>query len=994
MARVRSSVRWIGGLVLLALILSGWVLRTESASSGGTVSADVTAQVKVTFSGLRYNRTTQTYDTVATLTNTSSDPILAPLELHVASIAPNTVALANPTGTASDGHPFVAVPLPTGTLAPGATVTNVVLRFRNPGNVQFTFTHHIFGVLAAQNHTPIARAGLSQSVSVGETVTFDGSASSDFDGDTLAYTWSLIQKPQDSSAILSSPLAQQPTLVVDKPGHYVAQLIVNDGKVDSDSVTVTVIASTQDTTQDRLLPLGSYPGGVTLGETKNVIFSVRLVRASATTPTEVVLQEMDDTGAVVVNTLGLLHDDGVGGDLSAGDFVYSGIFTLTGGQKGKNLYRAKAEMPGAGEITSEVYPFEVTPFPVGFKPFNPLHVIEVPDSELQVQKATLAANSSSAFATKVVSDELLVIFKENATDKDVKTAVESIQGAIIGYLACAKAYQVKLKSTDLPSLMKAITDLTNNPKVLYANPNLIGTISGFPDDSKLKDQYGIAKIRADETWLIADRKQQEPIAIVDSGVDLTHPDLSGKIIQGHDYIDHDEIPQDENGHGTHVAGIAAALSNNHEGIAGVAWDSKILAIRIISADNNSSASSFAAAICEAADKGARVINISAGFYVSKAEIALVQPLEVIKAAANNAYKKNVLIVAAAGNKDTDIQHFPAALPYVMAIGSTDKSDKKSKFSNYGNWIDIAAPGEEIFSTFPTYQVTQSMFQFDPFNGWDAINLLEGCPSDYCSRSGTSMAAPFVSGAAAVLWSVYPKWTPDQIVERLKKTAKPLPGEQLGAGRLDLFNAIFDGSFELSNNLVGWSIMDGSSSINSSIQKSWGSLSPTHGAQFALIQQDSDFAEKPPGFTTVGLQLSFQVKPETKSLSISLDYNVSLVNVKPRQLSHDELAANYTFYGSFTIKIDGPNGKSTHVAGGPTNPLHGWVYDDKPFEPFEPGKWKKAVVNINTAGNPGFYTLIVTCEGNRQLPEFQAAGRFWLSAEACAVALDNVVLGGQ
>ncbi|MFZ1827422.1 MAG: PKD domain-containing protein, partial [Candidatus Competibacteraceae bacterium] len=237
MALMRSSVKWISLWVLLALLLSGWVLRTESASAGGTVSADVTAQVKTTFSGLRLNRATQTYDTVATLTNTSSEPILAPLELHVASITPATVTLQNRSGTASDGHPYVAVP---GTLAPGATVTNVVLRFNNPGKVQFTFTHHVFGTLAASNTSPVANAGSDQTARVGQTVTLDGSASTDTDGDPLTYDWILPTVPSGSGAMLAAPITVNPTLTLDKPGTYAAQLVVSDGEADSAPDTVTI----------------------------------------------------------------------------------------------------------------------------------------------------------------------------------------------------------------------------------------------------------------------------------------------------------------------------------------------------------------------------------------------------------------------------------------------------------------------------------------------------------------------------------------------------------------------------------------------------------------------------------------------------------------------------------------------------------------------------------------------------------------------------------
>lgn len=148
MARWHSSVKWMGGLVVLALILNGWVGRAALAAAEGTANTDVSTQVAVTFSGLRFNRATQTFDTVATLTNTSANSIQAPLELHITGITPASVTLHNASGTSGDGHPYVVV-LPDGELAPEATAPNVVLRFNNPSKVQFTFTHRVMGAVPA-----------------------------------------------------------------------------------------------------------------------------------------------------------------------------------------------------------------------------------------------------------------------------------------------------------------------------------------------------------------------------------------------------------------------------------------------------------------------------------------------------------------------------------------------------------------------------------------------------------------------------------------------------------------------------------------------------------------------------------------------------------------------------------------------------------------------------------------------------------------------------
>lgn len=254
-----SKTHWIGAWALLVLVLlSLWGLRGESASPAAPL-AEVSAQIRATFSGLRYNRATRTYDTVATLANLSAQPILAPLQLHLTSITPATVSLQNPSGTTADGHPYLDVSLPTGELAPDATVTNVVLRFANPSNAKFTFSHAVFGVLP--NRPPQADAGSDRTVTVGATVQLDGSGSSDADGDPLTYRWQLNERPAASAAALSDAIAIAPQLPIDKPGDYQVELTVNDSQADSapDLVTISTENSPPraDAGPDRTAPLGA-----------------------------------------------------------------------------------------------------------------------------------------------------------------------------------------------------------------------------------------------------------------------------------------------------------------------------------------------------------------------------------------------------------------------------------------------------------------------------------------------------------------------------------------------------------------------------------------------------------------------------------------------------------------------------------------------------------------------------------------------------------------
>jgi thermitase len=262
------------------------------------------------------------------------------------------------------------------------------------------------------------------------------------------------------------------------------------------------------------------------------------------------------------------------------------------------------------------------------------------------------------------------------------------------------------------------------------------------------------------------------IAVVDSGVDYTHLDIgTAKVIKGPDYYDGDMDPKDVYGHGTHVTGIAAALTGNNKGVAGVSGPSKILAIRV----GNYWIPTFAAAagITYAADNSSvKVINCSWGGYGTDPYIA---------DAVNYATAvKGKLLVAAAGNGDSDLDHYPSAYPNVLSVGATYYddvgSDVKSSFSNYGVQVDIAAPGEDILSTVPLG------FDFD----WP-----------YWYMSGTSMASPLVAGAAAVVWAKWPTMTAAQVQALLVTTAVTgiLPAQtapfnefEPDVGRLDLYEA--------------------------------------------------------------------------------------------------------------------------------------------------------------------------------------------------------------
>jgi hypothetical protein len=175
---------WLAGIAAAALALL-MLLPAGAALTPTPVAVD--DRVTVSFGGLRYNRSGNTYDSAATLTNHSAEPISIPLQLAVPSVTPTGVTLANAAGTLNSGATYVNVNPSDGVLDPGETVANVMLKFNNPSRVNFTFTHSVLGIIPEANHAPLADAGQDQSALVGSLVALDGSRSSDQDGDPLTY---------------------------------------------------------------------------------------------------------------------------------------------------------------------------------------------------------------------------------------------------------------------------------------------------------------------------------------------------------------------------------------------------------------------------------------------------------------------------------------------------------------------------------------------------------------------------------------------------------------------------------------------------------------------------------------------------------------------------------------------------------------------------------------------------------------------------------------
>jgi subtilisin family serine protease len=291
-----------------------------------------------------------------------------------------------------------------------------------------------------------------------------------------------------------------------------------------------------------------------------------------------------------------------------------------------------------------------------------------------------------------------------------------------------------------------------------------------PNDALYKAfQWNLRRIGMEQAWDLRPGANDVVVAVLDTGVDLTHPDLRANLLvdEGYDFINDTPSPQDDESHGTAVAGIIGAVGNNHEGVTGVAWRVKLLPIKALNSQGRGPDSAMVKAILYAADNGARIINISStGTRYSAA----------LETAVQYAQDKGALIVAAAGNSgdgDNAI-NYPAAFDGVVAVAAIDDKDQLASFSQRQSYVALAAPGVDVPST-----------------AWAGAGR-----GLYASQSGTSIAAPHVSGAAAILWALRPDLQPDDITAALRANADPPPNgitgtsaSGYGAGILDVGRAV-------------------------------------------------------------------------------------------------------------------------------------------------------------------------------------------------------------
>ena len=330
------------------------------------------------------------------------------------------------------------------------------------------------------------------------------------------------------------------------------------------------------------------------------------------------------------------------------------------------------------------------------------------------------------------------------------------------------------------SIEEAVNEIYNTGEVEYAQPKYKFQLCFTPNDPSLGSQYFISKVQCQAGWDIQQGDTNVVIGIVDTGTDWDHPDLAGNIkynyadpvngtdddndgyvdnYRGWDVANNDNDPMvDGNSHGSHVSGCADAITNNGTGVSGPGFKCKFLPVKVTI---GSTFINEFEGIKYAADHGCSIINCSWG-----GSGAGPFEQEVITYASIN---KNALVVCAAGNDNVSTPFFPASLKYVLSVASTTPSDAKSSFSNYGNGIDVCAPGEGIYSTY--YNNT------------------------YVTENGTSMSSPITAGVCAIVKSQFPSYNGLQVGEKVRVTSDNIDAQnpsyigKLGKGRVNMLRAL-------------------------------------------------------------------------------------------------------------------------------------------------------------------------------------------------------------
>jgi serine protease len=424
--------------------------------------------------------------------------------------------------------------------------------------------------------------------------------------------------------------------------------------------------------------------------------------------------------------------------------------------------------------------------------------LRAPADQAGQTAADLAAeNADRIAAIDADPDDILVDLRDDASDATV-AAIERDLGIDLVLVSDEsldeRFYRAHVPASDAAALLAT---LATRPEVEIAEPDATFSLSpvdqvpapetaweGFPNDPKYVFQWHLRQINMPEAWKLADGNGTV-VAVLDTGVAYeSHarfhlvPDLDGvQFVEPYNFVDNNKHANDDHGHGTHVTGTIAQMTNNGIGVAGVARNVKIMPLKVLSGSGSGSVAGIADAIRFAADKGAKVINMSLGGRF---------PSRILKKAVEYAYGKGVIVVCAAGNESRGKVGYPAAYPGAFAVAATQFDESTTFYSNYGDDIDIAAPGGNT-------RVDQNGDGMPDGVLQNTIAIGDPTKDDYFGYMGTSMASPHVAGVAALVVGEGVS-KPEAVEKILSETARQPNSQKFdklryGAGIIDAAAAV-------------------------------------------------------------------------------------------------------------------------------------------------------------------------------------------------------------
>jgi len=357
-------------------------------------------------------------------------------------------------------------------------------------------------------------------------------------------------------------------------------------------------------------------------------------------------------------------------------------------------------------------------------------------------------------------DRILVKFQPGTLDEAKANVHQRLGGKVIGEIPGIDVLVVSVPQNQAAEKARAYGAEKN---VKFAEPDYVATAILIPNDTYFTSQWGLTKIQAPQAWDVTTGSSDVKIAILDTGIDQNHPDLASKIVANWNFTTSSTV-DDLYGHGTHCAGIAAAITDNSIGVAGVGFNTSLMNGKVLDDKGSGYYSWIASGITWATNNGAKVISMSLGGGSGSSTL---------ESAVNYAWNNGVVVVAAAGNNRNTAPVYPGYYSNCIAVAATDQNDAKASFSTYGSWVDVAAPGVSIYSTLPNHS-----------NSIGTMN--------YGSLSGTSMATPHVAGLAGLLWSTTSYGTSNTSVRiRIESTADKIAGTGTywQYGRINAYKAV-------------------------------------------------------------------------------------------------------------------------------------------------------------------------------------------------------------